>query len=250
MSALAVATVVFVCVFSGALLGVFLGRKLPPRHQTPETKAVVRLGMGMVGTIAALVLGLLIGSAKTFYDAQTEDLARISTNTVLLDSVLRRYGAEAAEARNLLRAIVGRSLKTIWSNQPTEMTLSPRALHSGALYDEIQMLAPKDDRQRQIQSQALSIAFNLGEARWLVFEQTSAAPSNILLGVILLWLTSIFVSWGMYSPFNATTAAVFAVAALSVAGAILLIQELYSPYEGLLRLSSEPLRLAYATIGQ
>ena len=124
--------------------------------------------------------------------------------------------------------------------------MSPRAIHAGALYDRILLLTPKDDRQRAIQSEALSIAFTLGQARWFVYEQMTAAPSNMLLAVLLLWLTSIFVSWGMYSPFNATTATVFAVAALSVAGAVLLIQELYSPYGGLLRLSSEPLRLAFA----
>jgi hypothetical protein len=126
----------------------------------------------------------------------------------------------------------------------------PADLHAGALYDAIQGLAPKGDRQREIQSQALSLAFSMGQARWLVFEQASATPSRMLIVVMALWLTSIFVSWGLYPPFHATTVAVFAVAALSVAGAILLIQELYSPYGGLLRLSSEPLRLAYATIGQ
>jgi hypothetical protein len=250
MSSTAVATVVFACTFSGALLGVFLGRKLPPRHLTAETKDVVRLGMGLVGTIAALVLGLLIGSAKTFYDGQSEELARISANTVLLDSLLRHYGGETDEARGVLRAIVGRSLNRIWPKAAARGDLSPRELHAGLLYDKIQTLTPKDDRQRAIQSQALSIVFTLGQARWLVFEQTTAAPSNVLLLVMLLWLTSIFVSWGMYSPFNATTATVFAIAAFSVAGAMLLIQELYSPYGGLLRLSSEPLRLAYEAIGQ
>jgi len=250
MSSLAVTSLVFLCTFTGALLGSGVGRKLPPRHQTAETKDVVKLGMGMVGTIAALVLGLLISSAKTFYDAQSEDLTRTSANIVLLDLLLRHYGPEADQARQLLRDIVGRSLHTIWSKEGIGSNVPPSALHAGVLYDAIQGLAPKDDRQRSIQSQALSLAFSMGEARWLVFEKASATPSRMLIVVMALWLTSIFVSWGLYSPFHATTVTVFAIAALSVAGAVLLIQELYSPYGGLLRLSSEPLRLAYATIGQ
>ena len=242
--------IVFVCAFGGALIGVYLGRLLPQRHLTPETKDVVRLGMGMVATVAALVLGLLIESAKTSYDTQNEELAQVSANVVLLDRLLRHYGPEADAGRMQLRAGVERALETIWTSGKKHANLSPDSIHSEALYDTIQELTPKDDRQRAIQSQASSLAVTLGQARWLMFEQTSATLATPLVVVMSLWLTSVFVSWGMYSPFNTTTVVVFFVAALSVSASVVLIQELYSPYTGLLRVPSTPLRRAYVELRQ
>ena len=242
--------VVFVCAFGGALVGVFIGGRLPQRHLTAETKDVVRLGTGMVATVAALVLGLLIGSAKSFYDSQNEELAQMSANVVLLDRLLRHYGPEADAGRMILRAGVARTIEAMWPGGTTHTDESPDAVHAEALYDEIHELTPKDERQRAIQSEASSLALTVGQTRWLMFEQNSATLSIPLVLVLSLWLTSIFVSWGMYSPFNAMAVTVFFIAALSVSASVVLIQELYSPYSGLLRVSSAPLRRASLQLQQ
>ena len=85
MSAMAVGGIVFACVFGGALLGMVLRRALPAHHLSTDSKDVVKLGMGLVGTMAALALGLLLASAKSAYDAQADELRQMSATVLLLD---------------------------------------------------------------------------------------------------------------------------------------------------------------------
>jgi hypothetical protein len=66
MSPLVISLIVFACTFGGALLGLFLHFRLPDNHLAPDTQDVVRLAIGLVATMVALALGLLIGSAKSF----------------------------------------------------------------------------------------------------------------------------------------------------------------------------------------
>jgi len=238
-------------VFGGALFGLFLGARLPTHHQNQETKDVVRLGMGMVATIAALVLGLLISSAKTYYDSQRDELTQFSANVVLLGRALAHYGPEANAASQTLRANVAQVLRETWPEEPT--TLPPGELASANpidLFDLVRALNPTNDTQRLIQSQASTLLISMGQTRWLIYEQRATTVSRPLLVIMILWLTCIFVSWGLYSPSNATTLITFFIAALSVSAAVLLIFELYSPYRGLLHVSSTSLRMAYATLTQ
>ena len=104
MSSVAIGLIVFACVFGGALLGIFLRGVLPPHHLSAGSKDIVRLGMGLVGTMAALVLGLLVASAKNSYDSQSNELTQLSANVVFLDRLLAHYGPEARGARDQLRA--------------------------------------------------------------------------------------------------------------------------------------------------
>ena len=92
MNYIAIRLIVFVCVFGAALLGLFLRAILPQQHLSPDSKDTVRLGMGLIATMAALVLGLLVSSAKNFYDTQSSELTEMSAKTVLLDRVLAHYG--------------------------------------------------------------------------------------------------------------------------------------------------------------
>jgi hypothetical protein len=63
-----IALVVFAVVFCSAILGILLRRILPPTHLTDETKGVVILATGVVGTLTALVLGLLIAAANNSFN--------------------------------------------------------------------------------------------------------------------------------------------------------------------------------------
>lgn len=251
MSSFAIGGIVFGFVFGGAVLGVLLRSFLPTTHLSAETKDAVRLGMGLVGTMAALVLGLLVASAKSSYDAQTIALTELSAKTVLLDRVLRGYGPEAKEARESLRGGIVRIMEKVWpKEQTTSAQLLPTVSASEDLYGMVQALSPKDDRQRVLQSQALSMMMGMGQTRWLMYEQVATSVSRPLMIMMVFWLTIIFISWGLFAPSNATVLASFFVAALSVSGAIFLILELYAPYSGWLRTSNEPLRLALAVLGQ
>jgi hypothetical protein len=251
MSSITVSLIVFACVFGGALVGILLHAVLPQQHLSSESKDIVKLGMGLVGTMAALVLGLLVASAKGSYDAQSAELTQMSTNIVLLDRLLAQYGPETKEARTLLRGAVDRILDQVWSEGGTRASaLPPPFAAAEILYAKIQGLSPKDDAQRSFQSQALSIGMDLRKTRWLMYEQETGSVSIPLLAVLVLWLTIIFISFGLFAPFNATVVSSLFASALSVSGAIFLILEMYTPYSGLIQISSAPLHAALAHLGQ
>jgi len=247
MSSTIISLIVFACVFGGALLGIFLHAVLPQHHLSSESKDIVKLGMGLVGTMAALVLGLLVASAKGSYDTQSAELTQMSANIALLDRALALYGPETKEARALLRGAVARILDQMWSSASLSV---PTAAGGEILYEKIQGLSPKNDTQRSLQGQALSMAVDLGKTRWLMYEQATTSVSMPLVVVLVCWLTAIFISFGLFAPFNGTVVASLFVSALSVSGAIFLILEMYTPYAGVIQLSSAPLRAALAHLGQ
>jgi hypothetical protein len=128
--------------------------------------------------------------------------------------------------------------------------MAPPASGGEVLFERIQALSPTTDAQRTLQAQALSLAIDLGKTRWLMYEQAGSSVSMPLLIVVVLWLTVIFVSFGIFAPFNATAIGSLIVAALSVSGAIFLILEMYTPYSGVVQVSSAPLRAALAQLGR
>lgn len=251
MSSITISLIVFVCIFGGALLGILLHASLPQHHLASDSKDIVKLGMGLVGTMSALVLGLLVASAKGSYDAQSAELTQMSANIALLDRALALYGPETKETRDLLRGAVSRMLDQMWSKDGTgASSQAPTSAGGEILYEKIQGLAPKNDSQRSLQGQALNIAVDIGKTRWLMYEQAITSVSMPLLIVLVLWLTVIFVSFGLFAPFNATVVSSLLVSALSVSGAIFLILEMYGPFSGLIQISSAPLRAALAHLGQ
>lgn len=221
MSSIAISLIVFACVFAAALLGIFLRAILPDHHLSADSKGVVNLGTALVATMSALVLGLLIASAKNSFDTQNTALTEMSAQVVVLDRVLAHYGPETKEVRDLLRTTVVHVLDQMGSKNP----IGQEAPSAGreVLLDKIQGLSPKDDRQRSLQAQAFSIAMGLLQTRWLQYQQTTTAVSVPLLVVLVFWLTVIFFSFGLFAPRNATVVASLLICALSVSGAILLI---------------------------
>jgi hypothetical protein len=251
MSAVAISLITLAFVFGGAVLGIVLRVSVPEHHLTPASKDVVKLGMGLVATMAALVLGLLIASAKSSYDTQSAELIDMSSKIVMLDRVLAHYGPETKEARDLLRAAATRALDRLSEKHQSDPSKwGPSSASSEALYDKIQALSPTSDTQRSIQAQALTIVIALGQTRWLMYEQGASSVSFPLLAVLIFWLTIIFISFGLFAPPNTTVIASLFVSAVSVSAAIFLILEMYSPYAGLIQVSSTPLRIALAHLGQ
>ncbi|HXW91984.1 MAG TPA: hypothetical protein VEK33_15660 [Terriglobales bacterium] len=247
MSSIGISLTAFAFVFGGAVAGLLLRSSLPQTHLSSDSKETVKLGMGLVSTMSALVLGLLVSSAKSFYDTQGAELNQMSADVVALDRVLAHYGPETKEGREALRGSVVRQLEQIWPQKSTQLE-APGT--SEALIDKIQELSPKDDRQRSLQDQAMSLAISLGRMRWLMYEQGNASVSKPMLAIMVFWLAVVFLSFGLFAPHNTTTIASLFAAALSVSGAIFLILEMYAPFAGLIQISSAPLRSALAHLGQ
>jgi hypothetical protein len=251
MSPISSGAFAFVCVFGGALVGMFVHSLLPDHHRSSETKEVVRLAMGLVGTTLALVLGLLIGSGKAFYDTQNAEVTQLAADVVLLDRVLGHYGPETKEIRALLRSSVARMLDVTWPRDGSDKAHSiPSVANEEALFDKIQDLSPHSDNQRFLQSQALSAAIKLGQTRSLMAAQKSSSVPMPLLAVLVFWLILLFMSFGLFVRPNVTVVVSLFASALAVCAAMFLILEMYQPYAGLIQVSSAALRAALAQLAQ
>ena len=233
----------------GAIAGSFLGRFLPPHHLNDASKDIVKFGAGIIATLAALVLGLLVASAKNSYDAKASEIEQSAAKIILLDQLLRQYGSEAKPAREMLRAVLVSRHSMTWvksesrvSGQdmtPTQATAGPNAIRAS-----IATLVPANDSQRSMQTRSLQIIDDFMQTRWLFIAQSTAGISVPLLVVLVTWLTTIAFCTGLYAPRNGTVTAVALLCAVSVSGAVFLIVEMYEPFDGIMKISDAPLRAA------
>src|SRR5215469_7581490 len=250
MNPINVSLFVFACAFGSALLGMFIKRLLPAHHVSSESKDVVRVAMGMVATTVALVLGLLVYSAKSFYDTQTAEVTQLAANVLLLDRVLAHYGPESADARAELQRSIQRHLEILWPEHDSRGSHPQSASLGEATLDRIHALAPKDDRQRSLQAQALNLALQMGQTRLLMLTQRSVPVPKLLVVMLIFWLIGLFMSFGLFAPSNFTVVVSLFVAAAAVCGAVFLMVEMYYPYGGLIQVSPAPLISALAQMGQ
>ncbi len=253
MNALAIGGLVFVLAFGGALLGMYLRAVLPQHHLSEDSKDIVRISTAMLATLAALVVGLLIASAKSSFDNKSSELTRSATHYVLLDRTLAEYGPETRAVRDLIRQVVVTRLHQIWPEQSAG-NLNPAVVNQGPGVEGIQRklldLAPQNDAQRWLKSTALQLSSDIAEVRWSAVEQMGSNIPWPFLTVLVFWFTVIFASFGLFAPTNGSVIIAMLVSALSVAAAIYLIVELDQPFGGLIKLSSSPVLTALDQLGR
>ena len=250
-----IAIIVFTCTFGGALLGMRLHRTLPGHHFDADSKDTVKVGIGLIATMTALVLGLVTASAKTSFDAADSAVKKTAHDILSLDRLLARYGSETGDIRKGLQRAIGARIDQIWPQGDSKrVDLDP--IRSGAasvaevLPEAIRALKPRDDSQRALQSRALDLAEQLLQERWLVLAGTQTSIPLPFLVILLFWLTFTFASFGLFAPRNAMVLWVLLLCALSVGSAVFLILEMDAPFEGVLRVSADPWRYAYAHLNQ
>ena len=249
MNALAFSIAAFAVVMGGAALGAYLRSVLPKHHLSEETKDIVKVGIGFLATLAALVLGLLLASAKSTFDRKAEELDQGAAKIILLDRNLRQFGPEADPARDRLRRLVISRSNLAWlrtEGAPSKDAASavPAALGIEEVQERIRALAPQNDAQRAVRERALQLAQDLAQSRWVLLEQSESTYQTAFMVVLVFWLAAIAATLSLFAPRNPTLLGVTFVCALSFASAIFLILELDRPFDGLLRLSDAPLRNA------
>jgi hypothetical protein len=251
MSPTIIGLAAFACLFGAALFGMHLRNALPGHHLADDSRHLLEIGLGIVGTMAGLVLGLIVASATGSYNAQRSELLDASAKVVLLDRVLAHYGAGAGAARNALRVAVVQTLDHVWPQEGSGAPqLDPSAIRGEVVLDDIEELAPATDRQRLLKPEAASLAMSISQTRWLMFEQTGESISTPLLVLLVFWFTITFIGFGLFSPRNPTVIVALALCALAVSGAIFVTIEMYTPFQGLVQISSAPLRAALAHVGR
>ncbi len=253
MHPVVVGMIVFACTLGGALVGMWLRTMLPEHHLTGESRDTVKLGVGLIATLTALVLGLVTASAKTSFDGMDTEVKHAAVDILSLDRLLARYGPETRDIRGGLQHAVALRIEMIWpqsSTRPATLDPSGAASRAEGLADRIRGLAPRDDSQRSLQSRALELAEAMLKTRWMATAGHGALIPLPFLAVLSFWLAVTFASLGLLTSRNGTVFVVFVVCALSVGSAAFLILELDGPFDGLLKVSADPLRYAHSHLNQ
>lgn len=239
----------FVCfgVLGGAALGVGLRGLLPAHHMSEESRQIVNVAIGLVATLSALVLGLLVASAKSSFDARNAEIKESAAKLVLLDHTLREYGPETRAVRDYVRTLTERRIEHTWNPSAPGQPLA-ELRHDAAGAEQIRtklwQLVPGTDAQRWLHARALALVADVEASRWMVVEASHASIPRPFLVVLAFWLAAIFCALGLFAPRNATVWVVLVVCAVSVSTAVLMILEMDQPFEGILTVSSAPLQSA------
>lgn len=246
MSPILVAVMVAVFMMAGALVGSFLRKNLPSHHFDEESQDVVKLGLGFLATLSALVMGLVVSSSKASYDAKAEMIHTSAALIIQLDSNLRGIGPEADPARQLLKNAVESTMDQLWGN---------KRVNSGALSDtnkrelgQLQKmlfsLSAKSELQREAQANALKALSELARLNAVAFTQQGSDVMTPLLVVVSCWMMITVLGWNLFAPCNRMVMAVNVVCSLSVASAIFLILEMDQPFNGVVEISDAAMRAA------
>jgi hypothetical protein len=242
MSIAIVAVILFVCLVGVALLGRRVRRYVPDDHLSADSKDSVKLAMGLVATMTALLLGLLISSAKGTYDTVESEVMQMAGKVAFLDRVLGFYGPEAATARRACRDALAEGVRRMWPEQRGGAAqLEPNEQMGDAFYAAVHRLSPHDDSQRALKAEVVTLMVDLGQLRSLLQAQATPSISRPLLIALVSWLVVIFFGFSLLAPPNATTTLALAASAFSVACAVFLILELDHPLAGLIRIPREPM---------
>ena len=252
MTSLTVGIISAGCICGGALVGFGLQRVLPKHHLSKDAQDMIKLAVGVIATSTALVLGLLVSSSKGQFDAMGSRLVQFGANVIILDNTLAEYGPEAKSAREELRRSLETTLQRVWPEERTggsTLAVIEHGVTIEAVRAKLRELKPGTDEQRALLAQAYQIVSDISRARWVLIEEAQRGLPPILLGVLVFWLALLFVSFGLFAPRNVTVTLALFVSACSMAAAIFLVLEMNSPLDGLMKISSAPLRKALEFIG-
>jgi hypothetical protein len=252
MGSMIITSIAFASMSGGALLGMYVRNRLPQHQLTDESKDILKVGVGLIGTLVALVLGLLLSSAKSSFDVRRAEITQSSAKVILLDRVLAEYGPQTKDARDLLRRALAGAIERVW---PTDGTGRPdlKSLETSGVENverKLRELSPQNESQRAIQLQSLQFAGDILQTHWLLLEQTQQSLPTLFLVILVLWLTVLYIGFGLLAPGHATAIVSLLVCALCVSGAIFLILEMSDPVGGIIRVSSGPAMKALSLLGK
>ena len=251
MSSFGLALMIFGIVFGGTLAGLLLRRQLPSDHVTDTSRDSLKLAIGLIATLASLVLGLVISSSKSAFDIKTDELEQIAADVVLLDRNFAAYGPEAGQARLLLRDLVTAGLDRVWGEDLGRKRTGSVGEEFHALGSAVRSLQPRTDAERGLQADALRLLTTLDRVRVILRQQASetSVPTGFLI-ILVFWLGIVFGGFGLLASPNPTVVVAILIGAACVAGALFLVLELDSPYGGAIRISDAPLRDALRQLGR
>ena len=235
----------FAAIFGGALIGLFIRRGLPGHHLSSETQSVVTVSVAVIGTLSALVLGLMISAANSSFSKRSDEVRELSLQVIRMERNLRRYGPEGDDARAKMRAWAAIKLEQL-APKKGQSPLSPQkgieTLES--VQDALLAMTPKGERQKYLHTLCLTLSSTLIHERWSLEQHVGHSTPVPFLVLLIFWLAIVFASFGLFAPTNATTIVALFLCSVAVSGGIYLIEELDNPLSGLIRVPTESMRKA------
>src|SRR5277367_5880850 len=244
MTDLTLSLIAAVCIVAGVLLGMGLQSLLPTHHLSDRSYSTVTLGAGVIATMSALILGLLVSSAKNSYDASSATVVQVGADFIALDQVLAEYGPETQPLRAQLKTALVERIDAIWRHR----SMTPTALRTiettnvvGMLQKSLGELVPANEEQKMLLAESWQISKELRQNRLLLIERQQEGLPSILLVLLVAWLSLLFLSFGLFAPRNVTVISVLLICDLSVSSAIFIILEFNHALEGTIQVSNAPL---------
>ena len=247
-----VALISLACMFLGALIGVLLREFLPEHHMSTESRDVIKLGTGLIATQAALVLGLMVSSAKTQFDSVSNSLTEGAASRILLDRNLAHYGPEAQPVRDQLRAAFTAKIEHLWpkAGSHKRATDDDDVTDMENVGDLLRALTPANEPQKILKDRVLELYGKGNEHRWELNSKVHAEVPMVFIVVLIFWFTVLFSAFGVLAPNNVTVKVVMFLCMMSVAAGIMLILDVARPFEGVIRVSRAPYDNALRSLGR
>jgi hypothetical protein len=249
MSSTIIGLISFAAIFGGVIMGLFVRRRLPGQHLSTETQSAVTVSVAVIGTLSALVLGLMITAANHSFSARSDEVRELSLQLIRMERNLRRYGPEADDARAKLRTWAEAKTHELF---PIEGQARPSSETTIVMLESVQdavlALTPGDEKQKYLRTLCVNLSSTLIQARWSLETREGHSTPVPFLILLIFWLAIVFASFGLFAPANPTTIVVLFLCSLAVSGGIVLIEELDNPQSGLIQISSDSMRKALVEI--
>lgn len=245
MNNLVIGSISFAAIFGGVLIGRLIARRLPSHHLNPETQSAVTVSVAVIGTLSALVLGLMISAANSSFSARSDEVRELSLQLVRIERNLRRYGPEADDARVRLHAWAVAKTQQLFPEKGQAVPSSQTTIELlEKVQDALLVLTPKDERQKYLHTLCLTLSSSLIQARWSLEARREHSIPIPFLVLLIFWLAIVFASFGLFAPSNPTTTVVLLLCSVAVSGGIVLIEELDNPNSGLIQTAPDSMRKA------
>jgi hypothetical protein len=240
----------FVALVVGMSVGMILRRHLSANRLGASTKEVIRLGAGFLATLAAVLISLMIASAKNSYDTQNAHFRTLAAYLVETDQMLVQYGPDATEVRILMRQALPAAVDRIWREKRSG--LQDSAFTAASLAEQVSgaiaALSPKSEAQRALKLRLEQASKDITDTRLLMFADGEIAILTPFLLILMFWLAVVFASYSLFVEPSRIVVAALLIFALSISSALFLVADLSQPFAGVMQIPKEQLQHALAPL--
>lgn len=249
MSHTLIGVISFVAIFGGVVIGRFFARRLPGHHLSTETQSAVTVSVAVIGTLSALVLGLMISAANTSFSARVDEVRQLSLQLIRMDRNLRRYGPETDDARAKLHTWAVAKVQQLFPRKGDPPVSSDKAIIMlEEVQDAVLALEPQGEKQKYLRTLCLTLSSTMIQARWSLEQRRGSSIPIPFLILLIFWLGIVFASFGLFAPANPTAMMALLLCCIAVSGGIVLIEDLDNPVAGFIHIPSESMRKALVEI--